>query len=92
MDISIILIALAAFVGGLVTALLGWAEQATPWDWKKFTSSAIRSFVGAIAIAVAMDYSGPVTPMLYLFAFLSGAGIEVGGNRVAGIIRKKTTE
>ena len=92
MEISIIVIALAAFVGGLATALLGWTEQATPWDWKKITNSAIRSFVGAIAVAAVMDFSGPITPILYLFAFLSGAGIEVGGNRVAGVIRKKKTE
>lgn len=92
MEINIILIALAAFVGGLATALLGWTERATPWDWKKFTTSMIRSFVGAIVIAAAMDYSGVVTPILYLFAFLSGAGIEVGGNRVAGALKKRATE
>jgi len=92
MEINIIMIALAAFVGGLATALLGWTEQATPWNWKKFTSSTIRSFVGAIAIATVMDYSGPVTPIFYLFAFLSGAGVEVGGNRVAGVFKKKKTE
>ncbi len=89
MDITIILIALAAFAGGLATSVLGWTEQGTPWDWKKFSRSAIRSFVGAIVIAVATGLSGPVTPILYLLAFLAGGGVEVGGNRVAGALKKK---
>lgn len=92
MEINIILVALAALAGGLATAVLGWTERATPWDWKKFASSAIRSFVGAIAIAAVVDFSGPVTPILYLFAFLSGAGVETGGNRVAGALKRKKTE
>jgi len=91
MEINLIWIALAAFVGGMATALIGWAEQNTPWDIKKFTSSLIRSMVGGVAIAAAMDYSGATAPVIYLLAFLSGAGIEVGGNRIAGTIasRKK---
>ncbi len=89
MEINIIVIGLAAFAGGIATAVLGWTERATPWNWRKFSSSMIRSVVGAVAIAAAMDYSGAVTPILYLFAFLSGAGVEAGGNRVAGALMRK---
>jgi len=89
MDINLIGIALAAFVGGITTALLGWSEASTPWNWKKFSSSVIRSLVGAVAIAAAMDYSGATAPIVYLVAFLSGGGVEVGGNRVAGAITKR---
>jgi len=89
MEINLIGIALAAFVGGLTTALLGWSEASAPWNWKKFSSSVIRSLVGAVAIAAAMDYSGATAPIIYLLAFLSGAGVEVGGNRIAGALRTK---
>ena len=89
MEINLIGIALAAFLGGITTALLGWSEASTPWNWKKFSSSVVRSLVGAVAIAAAMDYSGATAPIIYLLAFLSGAGVEVGGNRVAGAITKK---
>ncbi len=89
MEINLIGIALAAFVGGITTALLGWSEASTPWNWKKFSSSIVRSLVGAVALAAAMDYSGATVPMIYLLALLSGAGVEVGGNRVAGAITKK---
>ena len=89
MEINLIGVALAAFVGGITTALLGWSEASAPWNWKKFSSSIIRSLVGAVAIAAAMDYSGATAPIIYLLAFLSGAGVEVGGNRIAGAITKR---
>ena len=86
MEINLIFIALAAFIGGMAIALIGWTESGTPWDGKKFVSSLIRSLVGGVAIAAAMDFSGANSPIIYLLAFLSGAGVEVGGNRVAGAI------
>ena len=89
MEINLVGIAVAAFLGGITTALLGWSEASNPWNWKKFSSSVIRSLVGAVAIAAAMDYSGATAPIIYLLAFLSGAGVEVGGNRIAGAITKK---
>ena len=85
---GIILIGAAAFAGGIATALLGYTESAATWDWRKFASSAIRSLVGAVGIAVVIDFTGEVTPILYLMAFLIGAGVEVGGNRLMGAIRK----
>ena len=92
MEISIILVVLAAFLGGIAVALVGWGDQKTPWNWGKFRTSLIRSFIGAIAIAVAMNFAGPLTPLFYLYAFLSGAGVETGGNRIAGVFQKKTAE
>lgn len=89
MESNLVGIAIAAFLGGIATALLGWTETSTPWNWKKFSRSVIRSLCGAVAIAAAMDYSGATAPIIYLLAFLSGAGVEVGGNRIAGAISKK---
>jgi hypothetical protein len=86
MEINILLVAAAAFIGAMATALSGWAEQNTDFDIRKFLPSLIRSLVAAVGIAVAMDYSNATVPLVYLFAFLSGAGVEVGGNRIAGAI------
>lgn len=90
MEVNLIVIALVAFLGGITTALLGWSESSTPWNWKKFSSSVIRSLVGGVAISAAMNYSGATAPIIYMLAFLSGAGVEVGGNRIAGAIAKRT--
>lgn len=92
MEINIIWVVLAAFLGGVAAALVGWGERKTSFDWSKFGTSLARSFIGAIAIAAAMNFSGATVPLLYLLAFLSGAGVETGGNRVAGIFKRKTTE
>ncbi len=80
------LIAVAALVGGIVTALLGWTETTEPFNPKKFTSSIIRSLIGAVVIAVAFDAAGGISPLDYLVAFLAGAGVDAGGKRVAGAL------
>ena len=89
MEINLIYIAVAAFFGGIATALIGWTQQGGSWNSKKFISSLVRSLVAGVGIAVAMDYSGGTAPIIYLLAFLSGAGVEVGGNRVAGAIASR---
>ena len=84
---DVIYVGAAAFLGGMITALLGWTESAETFDVKKFMSSVIRSVVGAVVIAAAYDYSGAANPIIaYLMAFLAGAGVDAGGNRVAGAI------
>lgn len=86
MDLFTIEIGLAAFLGGVVTALLGWTESNQPFDAKKFMSSVIRALIAGVGIAAAFDYGGSIGPLSYFIAFLAGAGVDVGGNRVAGAI------
>ncbi len=88
---NVILVAVAAFIGGIVTALLGWIETQEPFNPKKFMSSVIRSIVGGIGIAVAFNYTGFAVPIAYLIAFLSGAGVDAGLKRVAGAIAARKT-
>jgi hypothetical protein len=50
----------------------------------------VTAFIGAIAIAAAFNYGSETQGMIsLLFAFLSGAGVEAGGNRVVGVITNK---
>ena len=86
MEINILWIAVAAFGGGMATSLIGWFQQGGPWDGKKFGASVLMSLIGAFAITAAVDYSGATAPIIYFVAFLSGAGVEVGGNRIVGAI------
>jgi len=84
MEINLIWIILAAFLGGMATALIGWSQQGGSFNGKKFGASLARSLIGGVVIAIAIDYSGATVPLIYLIAFCSGAGIEVGGNRIMG--------
>ena len=86
MDLFTIEIGVAAFLGGIVMALLGWTESGLPFDVKKFMSSVIRALVAGVGIAVVFDYGANTGPLSYFIAFLAGAGVDVGGNRVAGAI------
>jgi hypothetical protein len=83
---DVIFIGVAAFVGAMVAALLGWTESGEGFDARKFSSSIIRAIIGGVGIAAAWDYVGSITPIAYLLAFLAGVGVDAGGNRIAGAI------
>ncbi len=76
-------IALAALLGGLAAALLGWLESGEPFNPRKFGGSLIRSLIAA-AIFAAGYQSGSVGVIDLLYAFLGGAGVDVIGNRISG--------
>jgi hypothetical protein len=75
-------IALAAFVGGVVAALLGFLESHEGFDSRKFGASAIRALIAALIFALANQ--GAPSAVNILYAFLGGAGIDVLVNRVGG--------
>ena len=83
---EVIYVGIAAFLGAIIASLLGWADTSEPFIRRKFLTSAIRGLVGAIGIAVVFNYGGSAGPIMYLLAFLAGAGIDAGGNRVAGAV------
>jgi hypothetical protein len=83
---EVIYIGLAALAGGIVIALLGWTETKESFDARKFSSSIIRAIIGAAVIAAGFNYAGATSPIMYLFAFLGGAGFDAGGKRIAGAI------
>jgi len=77
-------IALAALVGGLVAALLGWLESNEPFNPRKFGGSAIRALFAAVIFAIGYHLSDAVGILDLFYAFLGGAGVDVLGNRIAG--------
>ncbi len=91
----VIYVAIAALLGGVINALLGWTQTTDPFNERKFMASAIASFIGAVVIAATFNYSGLTVPassmaaILALFnAFLAGAGVSSGVSRISGSIAK----
>ena len=77
-------IAVAALIGGLVAAFLGWVESKEAFDIRKFGGSAIRALIAGLVLATAYDVSRSLGMLDLFYAFLSGAGVDVIGNRLAG--------
>jgi hypothetical protein len=77
-------IAMAALLGGLVAALLGWLESNESFNPRKFGGSVIRALIAGIIFAVGYQLSGAAGILDLFYAFLGGAGVDVLGNRVAG--------
>ena len=77
-------IALAALLGGLVAALLGWLEGGEPFSPRKFGGSVIRALIAGIIFAGGYQLSGSVRILDLFYAFLGGAGVDVIGNRISG--------
>jgi hypothetical protein len=77
-------LALAALGGGILMALLGWADsQGEPFDWRKFLASVIRSLIPAIGFAAGYELGGTITIVDIFVAFLAGAGFDTAVNRIA---------
>lgn len=83
---EVIYIGISAFIGAIINALLGWTESSDAFDVRKFTSSIIRGVIGAAGIAAAFNYAEDINAISFIIAFLAGAGVDAGGNRIAGAI------
>ncbi len=81
---NVLYIALAALLGGVVTALLGWLESGDSFNPRKFGGSLIRSLIAAVIFAAGYQLSGSIGIIDLLYAFLGGAGVDVIGNRISG--------
>jgi hypothetical protein len=77
-------IALAALLGGLAAALLGWLESDDAFSPRKFGGSLIRSIIAAAVFAAGYQLTGSFGIIDLLYAFLGGAGVDVIGNRISG--------
>ena len=84
MNTDRIYIALAALLGGLISALLGWLESEEAFDTRKFGGSVIRALLAAAVFAVGYELTNSAKILDLLYAFLGGAGVDVLGNRIAG--------
>ena len=85
-------LAVAAFLGGLATTLMGWFASDKPFNGRKFGASVIRAIIAGVVFAVGHEMLHDTGIIGLALAFLSGAGVEVGGHRLAGALKKKKLE
>jgi len=76
-------LSLAALLGGLVSALLGWLESTEPFNARKFGGSVIRSLLAGAVFAVGYELADEINVPDLFYAFLGGAGVDVLGNRIS---------
>lgn len=84
---DLIFIALAATIGAVIAGLLGWFGSGEVFNPRKFWPTILRAVIAGGIVAV----SYPLIQTLGLWtgligAFLTGAGVDVLGNRLAGSI------
>ena len=84
---ELIIIFAAAFIGGVANALLGWRDSQVPFARGKFVASVIRALVAGVVFAISYSYGDGISIIDIGVAFLGGAGVDVIGNRVAGVLK-----
>lgn len=84
---NIIWIAASAFLGGIVSSILGWLDSQEKFEAKKFCASLIRALLAGVVFAVGYSYTSELSPIDIGIAFVAGAGVDVLGNRISGAIK-----
>jgi len=88
MDTQVVWVAITAFLGAIVVALLGWADSKEPFDGKKFLASALRGLVAAVTFAVGVAITSTAGWGFYAVAFLGGAGLDALGKKAQDVLVK----
>lgn len=88
-DIELLVLFLVTVLGAITTSGLGWLDSGDTFDARKFVPGVIRGVVAAIIVFIpaSTGYLGTaITLPVILGAFLAGMGVDVAGNRLAGIL------
>lgn len=85
---ALLLLGLSAFGGGVIAALLGWADSHEPFNGRKFLQSVLLALLGGFGFAVLYDKgSSEVALRDIIVGGLSGAGWDNLTNRFLGATR-----
>ena len=84
---GILYVALSAFGGGIISAILGWLGSGDGFMARKFAASVLRALLAGAAFAITYHLvtAGVATAMDIIIAFGAGAGFDALGNRAAKI-------
>lgn len=86
----IIWVSLAAFSGGIVSAVLGWLDSHEAFNPRKFMASVLRALAAGVAFAITYAIIGATLTIVDLaIAFVAGAGVDASVNRIAGAIKTR---
>ncbi len=89
MEFNLITVAIAAFLGALGSGFAGWWNTHEPFDGRKFIGNVWRAITAALALVAFSEATQLITARDLIMAFLTGAGIDVFGNRIQGGIANK---
>lgn len=89
LQIEVAILTVAAVLGALFAAVMGWLESGEAFNGRKFASSVLRAVIAGILIAVGYQYVSAVDALDYLIVFLAGCGVDAVGNRAAGAIKAR---
>lgn len=81
---SRVIIALAAFFGGMLAGYLGFLESGESWSTRKYLATIIRSVLGGLIFAVGYPLLAGLGVLDVFYAILGGAGVDVLANRISG--------
>ncbi len=83
-----LLVAMAAFGGGVLSAVLGFLDSKEIFDVRKFGKSVGFALLAGLGFAVTYQLAGaaPETKDIFL-AVMSGAGWDVVTNRLTGAMK-----
>jgi len=84
---NLIIVAIAAFGGGVLSALLGWLDSKETFNSRKFGKSAVIALLAGIGFAVGYSFGDGVEVGDVFLAILGGAGVDSLSNRVIGATR-----
>lgn len=87
-DMGIVVVALAATFGGVLSALMGWWDSKEPFDSRKFSRSVVVALLSGMAFAISYSFAGDVSIKDIFLAIMSGAGIDSLTNRALGATTK----
>ncbi|MDD5700438.1 MAG: hypothetical protein PHU23_00185 [Dehalococcoidales bacterium] len=76
-------IIIAAFAGALGAGMTGWMKSGSPFAWREFAGTVWAAILSSAVFA--LGFEGEASFQNIIFAFLSGAGVDVLNRRVAEI-------
>ncbi len=86
-DLNLVWIAVAAFGGGILSALFGWWDSKETFDVKKFMRSVGAGLLAALLFAVGYQFADGLGFRDIGYAILGGAGVDVLLNRALGTFK-----
>jgi len=87
-ELNLVWIALAAFLGGIIAATLGYWDSNGPFNAKKFGRSILFALLAAGVFAVGYKWTAESLGIRdIIFGILGGAGVDVLSNRALGATR-----
>jgi len=72
--------------GGLGAGILGWIESGEAFDSRKFSGTLIRSAITGLVGVLAFQNIPQPTIWEYAMAFITGMGIDYGGNTIGKLL------